>query len=224
MYDFEFSVIIESLPYILEGIGMTIFVSLISSFFAFLIGTIIAFLRNQQNRIVVFLTSAFVEFIRNTPLLIQLYIWYKGLPNLGVNIDPVMCGIIALSIYTGAFISEVLRAGINSIAKEQSEASYALGLSHMQTFRLIVFPQALRIVIPPLGSQFINLIKNSSLVSFIAVADIFYVVNKGASDEFRFFEFFLVGALLYMALTGIVAKIVNILENKYEMQGRMANF
>ena len=118
-------------------------------------------------------------------------------------------------------MSEVLRSGINSIANEQREASKGLGLSELQTFRLIIFPQAVRIIIPPLGSQFINIIKNSSLVSFIAVTDLFYIIYKGAVDDFRFFEFFLIGAIIYISLTGTVAIITNMLEHKFNIPGRI---
>ncbi|MFH0701967.1 MAG: amino acid ABC transporter permease [bacterium] len=222
MYDFDFdlNVIIEAYPYILEGLKITLLISVTSSFFAFIIGVTIAFLRNTNNSTVKFLCVAYVEIIRNTPLLVQIYLCYKGLPNIGINLPPLLCGILTLSIYTGTFIAEVFRSGINSIAHEQYEAARGLGLSRLQTFSLVVFPQAIRIIIPPLGSQFINLLKNSSLVSFIAVGDLFYVIYKGAVDDFRFFEFFFTGAIIYMCLTGIIAIIANLLEYKFKIQGR----
>ena len=165
---------------------------------------------------------SYVEIIRNTPLLIQLYFIYKALPDFGLMLSPIACGILALSLYTGAFISEVLRSGINSVASEQYQASISLGLSKFQTFRLIILPQAIKIIIPPLGSQFINVIKNSSLVSFISVTDLFYGIYKGAVDDFRFFEFFITGALIYMMLTGTVALFTNLFENLFNLQGRAA--
>ncbi len=220
MYDFDIKYIIESLPYIAKGIELTIFISVISSILAFTIGLTIAFLRRTDIKPMTKLMGLFVELTRNTPLLIQLYIYYKGLPSIGLNLSPIACGIISLSIYTGVFISEVFRAGLNSIAHEQYQAARGLGLSDFQTFRLIIFPQALRIIIPPLGSQFINLIKNSSLVSFIAVTDLFYVIYKGAVDDFMFFEMFITGALIYMALTGIVALLTNIIEQKLKIPGK----
>jgi len=181
---------------------------------------IVVFFRTMGTKPLKLAAVAYVEVIRNTPLLIQLYFIYKSLPDFGVSIPPVWCGITALSIYTGAFISEVLRAGINSVACEQYNASISLGLSKFQTFRHIIMPQALRIIIPPLGSQFINIVKNSSLVSFISVTDLFYRIYKGAVDDFRFFEFFITGAILYMMLTGIIALLSNILENIFRIQGR----
>jgi len=222
MCNFDISIIIKSLPYLIDGIKITLFISLISAVFAFIIGLITVFFRTMGTGFLKFIVVSYVEVIRNTPLLIQLYFVYKSLPALGLMISPIWCGILALSVYTGAFISEVLRAGINSVAAEQYHASISLGLSKFQTFRLIIFPQAIRIIIPPLGSQFINVIKNSSLVSFISVTDLFYRIYKGAVDDFRFFEFFVTGALIYMILTGIIALFTNIFENLFKIQGRTA--
>lgn len=223
MYKLNFAVILEYLPLILQGIEITIFISVISSVFAFIIGLFIAFARNTRHKPIKFIATFYVEIIRNTPLLIQLYILYKGLPSIGISLPGIVCGILALSFYTGVFISEVLRSGLNSIANEQVEAARGLGLSGFQTFILITFPQAIRIIIPPLGSQFINLIKNSSLVSFIAVTDLFYAIYKGAVDDFRIYEFFLIGALIYMTLTGFVAIVTNILEHRYKIPGRVVS-
>jgi His/Glu/Gln/Arg/opine family amino acid ABC transporter permease subunit len=220
MYNFDTSVIIESLPILADGIKITLFISVISAICAFIIGLITVFFRTMGEQPLKFLAVSYVEIIRNTPLLIQLYFVYKSLPALGFMLPPIGCGILALSIYTGAFISEVLRAGINSVAAEQYQASISLGLSKLQTFKLVIFPQAIRIIIPPLGSQFINVIKNSSLVSFISVTDLFYRIYKGAVDDFRFFEFFVTGALIYMILTGTVALLANIFEHLFKIQGR----
>ncbi|MEI8388780.1 MAG: amino acid ABC transporter permease [bacterium] len=222
MDNFDISVIIKSLPVIVEGIKITVFISVISSVCAFIIGLIIVFFRTTGTRPLKFMAVSYVEIIRNTPLLIQLYFIYKALPEFGLMLSPIACGILALSLYTGAFISEVLRSGINSVASEQYQASISLGLSKFQTFRLIILPQAIKIIIPPLGSQFINVIKNSSLVSFISVTDLFYGIYKGAVDDFRFFEFFITGALIYMMLTGTVALFTNLFENLFNIQGRAA--
>lgn len=220
MLNFDISVITESLPVFAEGIKTTVYISLLSSLFAFIIGIIVVFFRTLGSETTKFIATSYVEIIRNTPLLIQIYFIYKCLPDFGIMLSPINCGILALSLYTGAFISEVLRAGVNSVPAEQYRASISLGLGKIQSFRLVVFPQAIKIVIPPLGSQFINLIKNSSLVSFISVTDLFYVIYKGAVDDFRFFEFFVVGAFIYMLLTGIVALLTNILEDFFKSPGR----
>jgi len=221
MYEADFRVIIDYLPFIKKGILLTVYISLSASVFAFIIGLTSAFFKNTGNAFLKFITSAWVEITRNIPLLIQIYFFYKGLPAAGIKLPPIICGIAALSLYTGAYISEVFISGINSIAKEQIQAAKALGLTNFQTFRLIIFPQAVRIVIPLLGNQFINLVKNSSLVSFIAVTDIFYVIYKGAVDDFRVIEFFVFGVVVYMMLSGILALISNIAEKSFRIRGRV---
>lgn len=219
-YNFDWQVIVDAIPLLLSGLKVTVIVSVISGIIAFLIGTGFALARLSNNKVLKYIATAYVEFFRNTPLLVQLYIYYRGLPNIGISLEPMVCGILALSIYTGAYITEVVRAGIQSIAREQFEAARALGFSPFQTMQLIIIPQAIRIIIPPLGNQFINLTKNSSLVSFITVTDIFYVVYKGSVDDFRFLEFFFVGCLIYMCLVGIIALFVNLFEYYLKIPGR----
>lgn len=219
-YNFDWHVILEALPLLLTGIKYTIFVSLISGILALLIGTLAALARLSNYKPLRIIAGAYVEFFRNTPLLVQLLIYYAGLPNLGIDLEPITCGVLALSLYTGAYITEVVRAGIQSIAKEQFEASRSLGFSPFQTMTLIILPQAVRIIIPPLGNQFINLTKNSSLLSFITIPEVFYVIYKGAVDEFRFLEFFIVGCLIYMLLVGIIALFVNLFEYYLRIPGR----
>jgi len=222
MYEFDFETIRASIPVLISGIKITLLVSVVSTAIALLAGIFTAFFRSPDYFIRRYFSVFYVEITRNTPFLVQLYIYYKGLPNIGLNLNPVICGIIALGLYTGAFISEIIRSGINSIHKEQYDAARSLGLSRLQTFRHIIFPQAIRIIIPPLGSQIINLIKNSSLVSFIAVSDVFYVIYKGALGNFRFIEFFITGAAVYMLLCGAVAIVFNFIEHKIKISGRMA--
>jgi putative glutamine transport system permease protein len=222
MYNIDLNVIIQALPQLFKGIEITLFISIISSVAAFCVGVVLVYLRTMTDGVLKFSGAVYVEFIRNTPLLVQLYFYYKGLPEIGIQISPINCGIIALSIYTGSYIAEVLRSGINSVASEQYQAARGLGMSKFQAFRLVIFPQALRIVIPSLGSQFINLVKNSSLVSFLAVTDVFYVIYKNAVDNFRFFEFFITGALIYMTMTGLIALITNLMERISTIPGTEA--
>lgn len=219
-YNFDWNVILEATPLLLAGLKLTVFISVVSGIIALIIGTLFALGRLSDNKIISFISTSYVEFFRNTPLIIQLYIYYKGLPNIGITLEPITCGILGLSLYTGAYITEVTRAGIQSIAKEQFEAAKSLGLSKLQMMQLIILPQAIRIIIPPLGNQFINLTKNSSLVSFITVTDVFYVIYKGSVDEFRFLEFFIVGCLIYMCLVGIISLFVNLFEHYLKIPGR----
>lgn len=212
MYNFEFSVLASDYKAILNGIWLTIFISAIASLLAFTLGTIFAYFRISPQRFIRNCVDFFASCIRNTPLLIFIFLFYKGLPTVGIVFSAILCGILGLGIYTAAYISDALLAGINAVPDEHSQAAKALGLTRIQTFLYIIYPQALRHSILVLGSLFMNLVKNSSLVSFISVADIFYVTYKGIADNFRIYEYFLLAIIVYCSLTGIVLLITNKLQ------------
>ena len=219
MYNLDFSILLKDYKAIIGGIYVTIFISVISSFFAFCIGTFFVYLRTSPTKFVRNFVNFFITCIRNTPLLIIIYLFYNGLPSIGIVFSAIACGIMSLSLYTAAYISDALLSGINAVPKEHAQASEALGLSRIQTFLYIIYPQALKHSTFILGSQFMNLIKNSSLVSFIAVADIFYVTYKGIADSYRIYEYFILAIVVYCSLTGIVLFITNRLQKKYKLSG-----
>ncbi len=213
MYNVDFSIIYESLPQVFEGLKTTVYVCIFAFLLAFLFASIITYFRVLKgNKILEKVIVVFVEFIRNTPLLLQIYVVFKFLPEIGLTFSPIMSGIISLSIYQGVYFSEVIRSGIAQIKGEQKNVAFALGFSSFETFRLIIFPQALKNVISPLGSQVINLIKNSSLLSFIAVSDIFYISYQKIADDFRIIEYFTLCLILYTSLTSIVLIFTYIFE------------
>lgn len=217
MYNLDFSILLEDYAVILKGIYITIYVSVISSIMAFVLGSIFVYFRTSPNEIIKRITEFFVSITRNTPLLIVIYLFYKGLPSIGIVFSSLACGILALGIYTAAYVSDAILSGIYAVPKEHAQASTALGLTRLQTFLHIIYPQALRHCIFVLGSQFMNLIKNSSLVSFIAVTDIFYVVYEGIADSYRIYEYFILAILVYCSLTGFVLLITNILNNIFKI-------
>lgn len=217
MYNFDFSILINDYKTILAGIYTTIFVSVVSSILAFCLGVFFVYFRMSPNRFVQKIVNFCVSCIRNTPLLIVIYLFYKGLPSIGIVFSALACGILALGIYSAAYISDALLSGINAVPREHAQASVALGLSRFQTFRHVVLPQALRHSVFILGSQFMNLIKNSSLVSFIAVTDIFYVVYKGIADSYRMYEYFILAIVIYCSLTGFVLLVTNVLSRVYNL-------
>lgn len=217
MYNLDFSVLINDYKTILDGIYMTILVSIVSSVLAFCLGTCFVYFRISPSKLVKNITNFFVSCIRNTPLLIVIYLFYKGLPSIGIVFSSLTCGILALGIYTAAYISDALLSGINAVPSEHAQAAKALGLSRFQSFIYVIFPQALRHSVFILGSQFMNLIKNSSLVSFIAVTDIFYVVYKGIADSYRMYEYFILAIVVYCTLTGFVLLVTNILAKIYKI-------
>lgn len=217
MYNMDFSILLDEYQVILKGIYITIFVSLISSFMAFILGSFFAYFRTSPNVIVKKVSEFCISFIRNTPLLIIIYLFYKGLPSIGVIFSAMVCGILALGLYTAAYVSDAILSGVNAIPNEHAQASKSLGFSRFQTFMHIIYPQALRHSVFILGSQFMNLVKNSSLVSFITVTDIFYVVYKGIADSCRIYEYFALAILVYCSLTGFVLLLTNILNRIFKL-------
>jgi His/Glu/Gln/Arg/opine family amino acid ABC transporter permease subunit len=197
------------------GLGLTVFITAVSGCFAIGLGVLGAFIKVAGPAWSARLIGACVEIFRNTPLLIQLFVYYRGLQSVGISLSPLACGILALSLYTGAYLIEVFRAGLNAVPQEQLASARALGLTATQMYRLVWFPQAFRIALPAVGNQLISLAKNSSLLAFITVEELFSVVYRGAVDEFRPLEYFLVGSALYMAVSLLIAGAIRLIERRW---------
>ncbi|KML13334.1 glutamine ABC transporter permease [Bacillus safensis] len=210
----RFSILTENFHLYLEGFKYTIGASVIALIGSFLIGTLIAIMRIAPLRPLNWLGTAYVEFIRNIPLLLITFVFFFGLPVLGIVADGFTAGTIALAIYTSAFIAEAIRAGIQAVPLGQMEAARASGLSYGGTMRYIILPQAIKIVIPPLGNQFINLVKNSSILGVIAGFDLMYQGDLIASRTFVTFDVYIFVALFYLLLTIPLSLGVGYLERK----------
>ncbi len=200
--------------WIVDGLITTLKLSAVSILLALLMGTIIAVFRLTRLRLLEWFSLAYTEFFRNTPLLVQIFFWYFGsdavLPKfvnqwLYRRDFEFAAGVIALTVYTSAFIAEDIRSGIFAIPKTQLEASRACGLSFIQAMRYVILPQAFRIIIPPLISQLLNLIKNSALVMTIGVMDLTYMARQIESYTFHGFEAFTVCTLIYLCISLIVS-------------------
>ncbi len=225
-YDFDFSVFLKQrltdestyLNLLIWGFLTTIRISAISIVLAMILGTVIAVLKLSKVRVLVFLSSAYIEFFRNTPLLIQIFIWYFGsdpfLPTAvkdwiyAQNIE-FAYGVIALSFYTAAFIAEEIRAGIQSIPREQMEAARSQGFTFLESMRYVILPQAFRIVVPPLINQSLNLVKNSSLVMAIGVVELTHVARIIEAETSRVFEAFSMVTLIYLGLSLLISFVIN---------------
>jgi polar amino acid transport system permease protein len=201
----------------LDGLLTTLWLTVVSSALAILLGMLCAFGRLAPMRWLRWPTSAYVAVFRNTPLLIQLYFCYRGLQSVGMILAPETCGVLALSLYTGAYLTEIFRSGLQAIPQEQMDAGLSLGLSRFQVYRMILVPQALRLVLPSIGGQLVSLAKNSSLVAFITVNDLFFVLYKGAVDQFRPVEYFVEGAALYLAVSLAIAGLVGWVERRMSL-------
>ncbi len=201
---------------LLFGLGTTLKISAISMVFAFAIGMVTAFLRLSTSPVARFIARGYLETIRNTPLLIQIFFIYFVLgPVLGLERFP--SAILALSLFEGAYASEIFRSGILSVDKEQIEASYSLGLSKYHAYRFIILPQAIRTILPPLTSQAISLIKDSALVSTIAIYDLTMQAQALISETFLTFEIWFTVAILYLVITITLSFFVAFLERRLKL-------
>lgn len=213
MYQLDFGVIIEYWPAIVEGIITTVKISVFSILLGTLFGIVGALAKISENKLFNCMANVYVEWIRNTPLLIQISFIYFGL-GVFCSLSPMIAAIIALSFFSGAYITEIIRAGIQSIHKGQREAALSLGMTDFQTMFLVILPQALRRILPPLAGQFITLIKDSSLASVIAVTDLAYVAKNVVATTFRAFEVWLAIAGFYFLLSFFLSQAVRKLERK----------
>ncbi len=219
------SAIIEYLPNFLKGMLMTINISFWAAIVSFVIGLVVALLRVTPSGGLKIVAIAFTEFFRNTPLYVQVLVFYFGLPKVGIllrfNIfgfqigDSFAAGTLALSLYTGAYVAEAIRSGLLSIPKGQSEAARSLGLTLMQTLRLVVIPQAIRLVLPPLGNLYSAMLKNSAILSSIGVVELMFQADYVNNRTFQTFQIYTAVVVFYLALTLPMGWFVHWLEKKY---------
>ncbi len=215
---FSWSVVIQGLPLLLKGAVLTIVISAAAMVLAILGGMVFAVLSQIRNPVVRFLVRTYVEIFRNTPLLIQLFIFYFGLPQLGVSLSPLTCGIVALTLYTAAYNVEIFRAGLEAVPRGQQEAARATGLSPFQEAVYVVIPQALRISFPALGNNLVSLVKNSSLVSTIGLADLMFQANQIAFTDFRSFEAYGTAVVLYVLIVLVLTRVINFVDARLSLR------
>lgn len=199
----------------LTGFKYTILSSLLALFFSLGIGTFLAIFQLSENRWVKGIAKAYVEFFRNIPLLIIAMFFYVVVPMYWVTFDGFQAGTIGLTIYTSAFIAETIRSGIQAVPKGQMEAALSSGLTHTQALRYIVLPQAFKIVIPPLGNQFINLVKNSSILAMVGGLDIMYQGDLIASQTFNTFDTYIIVGIFYLIITLPLSYLMTYLEKRW---------
>jgi polar amino acid transport system permease protein len=201
------------LAFVPDGILVTFEVTVGAIALALVIGLVAGLGRIAQNRLVNGCAALYVEVIRGIPLLVQIFYIYYALGRV-VKVPALASAIVAMAVCYGAYIGEVVRAGIQSIPKGQSEAAAALGMSRPQALRHVILPQAFRVILPPIGNEFIALLKDSSLVSIIAVADLLRRGREFASESFAYFETYTVIALVYLVITLFLSKIIGLLEER----------
>lgn len=209
----------------ISGTLMTLAITLITVVLGCIIGFIATLMRRSKFKGLRWIAKAYTQVIRGTPILLQLYLVLFGLPAIGINTpnfpipfvqnSRIFIGcIMALSLNSGAYISEIFRSGIDAVDPGQMEAARSLGLSKMQTMRKIILPQAVKIIIPALGNEFIMMIKESSMVSIAGVKDIMYVRTIAGSMTYKVFEPLIIIALIYFFLTSICTMLLGLVERK----------
>ena len=224
-YHFDWAIITSGqyFEWILSGAKVTLQLSVVSVALSFILGLLIAVMRMSNVKPILWFSHAYLEFFRNTPLLVQIFFWYFGsykiLPMVvndwlnTMNFE-FAAAVIALTIYTSAFIAEDIRSGVRSIPKEQMEAARSSGFSYLKSMYYIILPQAVRLTIPPLINQFLNLMKNSSLAMTIGVAELTYQARQVESYTFKGFEAFTAATLVYLGLSLLITGLMT-LYNKY---------
>ena len=208
---------------LMQGLWLTLKVSIIAIFFGIVIGLFTGLARISSNPALKWSAITYIEMIRGSPLLVQIFIWYFVLGTLVNNliskhgfdqISPLWFGVAALACFTGAYVAEMVRAGIQSIHRGQTEAARSLGMTYVKSMRHVILPQALRRILPPLAGQFISLIKDSSLLGIIAIRELTKATREVVTTSLQPFELWFVCALLYLVLTCSLSMLLQYLERR----------
>jgi polar amino acid transport system permease protein len=218
----DFSPVWEGLPALASGALVTIEVTAASLALGCVLGLLVGMGRlSPKRRIIYFICTAYLTVIRGTPLLVQLFLWFFGLPQFGILLPAFVCGVLGLGIYSGAYVSEIVRGSIQSIDRGQMEAARSLGMPYAMALRKVILPQAFVRMIPPLGNEFIALIKNSALVSLLTIDDVMHQGEKIISVSYRSLEVYLAIACIYLALTSVTSLFLRRTERALRADGRV---
>ncbi|WP_020593413.1 amino acid ABC transporter permease [Kiloniella laminariae] len=223
-FDLSYEYIWERLPHLLGlglksdflmGAALTVFICAVAIAASTILALLAALARLSSSGMALGISTFYISFFRGTPLLLQILLIYLGLPQIGVIINPIPAAIIALSLCYGAYMAEIFRAGIQAIPAGQREAAKALGLKDGQVMRLVVLPQAIRLIIPPTGNQFIAMLKDSSLVSVLGAWELMYMARTHGRAEFKYMEMLISAALIYWALSVTFEIVQSRIEKRY---------
>jgi polar amino acid transport system permease protein len=200
--------------FFINGAKFTVFLAFFSVLIGVMLGIILALMRLSKKKVLNLISTAYIEFIRGTPVLVQLYIVFYGLPHVGINLPDFVAGILALSVNSGAYVAEIIRAGIQAVDKGQMEAARSIGMTQGMAMRYIIIPQAIKNILPALGNEFIVVIKESSIASIIGIHELMYNADTVRGNTFQPFEPLIVAAIIYFILTFTLSKIVASFERR----------
>ncbi|SCI01273.1 Arginine transport system permease protein ArtQ [uncultured Clostridium sp.] len=205
----------------LEGTSVTVIISLVALLFGCIIGMLICLMKLSTFKVLKAVATTYIEILRGTPLFVQIYIIYFGLPQVGIDFPSILgissdfiAGAFALSINSGAYVAEILRSGIQSVEKGQMEASRSLGLGYAATMRYVIVPQAIKNILPSLANEFITLVKESAIISVIGVREIMFTSSIVKNATYKPLEPLIVAAIIYFILTFTLSKLVGKFEKK----------
>ncbi|MBP2076408.1 amino acid ABC transporter permease [Oceanobacillus polygoni] len=212
-------VIFDSLPYLLEGLRVTLYIFCVAIVLGFILGLLLALLRLAPIKVLNWIAKIFIDAIRGTPILVQLFFFYYGLNSLEfVSLDRTTAGIITVAINAGAYFAENIRAGIQSMDKGQTEAARSLGLTATQNMRYIILPQAFRRMLPTFTNQAIISLKDTSLLSIIGIADLTQQGNVVIASTFKAFEIWLAVGVMYFVMIYLLSLLSSYLERRFELR------
>ncbi|NFD77448.1 amino acid ABC transporter permease [Clostridium botulinum] len=226
----DFSFLSKYYSFFTNGAKYTIILAFFTVVIGTILGLLLSLMKLSKNKILKYIAVSYIEFIRGTPVLVQLYIIYYGLPTIGIkfpevpilgsNFPDFFAGILALSINSGAYVAEIIRAGIQAVDKGQLEAARSLGMSESMAMKNVIIPQAFKNILPALGNEFITIIKESSIVSIIGIHELMYNADTVRGNIFRPFEPLLVAALMYFILTFTLSKLLGVAERRMRVSDR----
>lgn len=208
------SIIVKTLPILLKGCVTTIELTVITLIIGTALGITLALMKIAKNKVLSFISSFYTWIFRGTPMLLQLFFFYYGLPFINIRLSPFQAAVIGLGLNCAAYMAEIIRGGIQSIDKGQFEAAKALGFSYTETMRRIVLPQTFKVIIPPVGNEFITMLKDTSLVSTIAMVELMRSAQQMYASSFRPIEIFLTAAVLYLFMTTVFTAAFSFYEKK----------
>lgn len=210
----DIGIIVKALPVLLKGSVMTIELTVITIVIGTILGILLALLKLSKNVVLKIISGFYTWIFRGTPLLLQLFFFYYGLPFIGIKLTPFEAAVIGLSLNCSAYMAEIIRGGIQSIDKGQFEAAKALGFNYLETMRKIILPQTFKLIIPPVGNEFIAMLKDTSLVSTIAMVELMRSAQQMYATTFKPIEVFLTAGVLYLLMTTVFTGVFSIFEKK----------
>ncbi|VVE46635.1 ABC transporter permease [Pandoraea morbifera] len=215
-----FELAAQSMPVLLQGTVLTIKFALMSMVFGLMIGIVVAIMGIGKIRVLRAIARAYVSVMRGTPLLVQIFVVYYGLPGIGISLDPTPAGVLTLSLNVGAYLSESMRGALEGMPRGQWLAAYSLGLSYWQTLRYVIAPQALRIAVPSLGNSLISLIKDTSLVSVITVTELLRSAQEVIASTYQPLPLYLACAAIYWVLSTGLSALQRRIEKRLALPAR----